>query len=178
MLAERETLEPSVGAFSDSLPALVGKCPAGHVTLAFRLLAYTVTNKGSLPCRPPRGSGSKNLRETHKERVALSETRSIVFLSSHHETSKHLFSAPSYLQSLFLAISARLTLIAELIVSCPQLPEVRAVLLSSSALLIAFIAFSCSLHLLAAIASDSFSSTTALAKLPGKLLSRLVPLRL
>lgn len=34
MLAERETLEPGVGAFSDSLPALAGEHSPGHVTQA------------------------------------------------------------------------------------------------------------------------------------------------
>lgn len=65
VLAERETLEPGVGALSDWLPALVGESSPGHVTLSSRLMAYTVLNKLNLLCRPLRGSGSQNVREKH-----------------------------------------------------------------------------------------------------------------
>lgn len=58
VLAERETLEPRFGAFSDLLPALAGECSAGLLTLASRLVAYIVLNKINLLCRPLRGSGS------------------------------------------------------------------------------------------------------------------------
>lgn len=59
MLAERETLEPCFGTFSDLLPALVDKYSAELVTLASRLVAYIVLNKINLLCHPLGGSGSQ-----------------------------------------------------------------------------------------------------------------------
>lgn len=69
MPAERETLEPRFGAFSDLLPALVGESSVGLVTLASSLVAYIVLNKINLLCRPPRRPRITNITQTHKETV-------------------------------------------------------------------------------------------------------------
>lgn len=185
-LAERETLEPSVGALSDPLPALAGESSAGRVTPASRLLAYTPPNTLNLLRCPPEGGGVQIVecrrstqRRRRKERRALRDEA--VFQPSLCETSEHagrwtyaspLFFAPGSPQSVFVAVPARLALLA-LAAALMRLKTPAPA--GSGSVLIAFIAFSWSLHLLAAIASDSFSGCSALAKLAGKLLRQLVP---
>lgn len=67
-LAECETLEPRFGGSSDPLPASVGGCSAGLVTLASGLMADVVSNKVNLVCRPLGGRTDHNKTTQRKSR--------------------------------------------------------------------------------------------------------------
>lgn len=72
LLAERETLEPGVGAGSDWLPAPLAECLAGRVSPAS--MADTVLSGLNLLARPLRGSGhqhkggvGRRVSQTHRK---------------------------------------------------------------------------------------------------------------